>query len=77
MKPITPPGTDTELARRTTLEGAISVFQRWLSLHDPDYIDAVLATVAAHNLTGEPLWLMVVGGSSGGKTEVLPTPSSA
>ena len=30
-----------------------------------------LATIAANLLPGDPLWLMLVGASSGGKTEVL------
>src|SRR5262249_52962698 len=48
-----------------------ATFSGWLYLPDPDLIYAVLATVAANYSAGDPLWLLVVGASSGGKTEVL------
>jgi hypothetical protein len=59
-------------ARSEALAGTISVFQRLLHLPDPpDYLYGVLGAVAANYLPGDPLWLFVVGASSGGKTEVL------
>jgi hypothetical protein len=57
-------GTPTEIS------AAHDVFARWLGAdYDLDALDAVLATAAAERLRGDPLWLMVVGGSGGAKTE--------
>lgn len=39
--------------------------------YDLDAIDAVLATAAVEHLDGDPLWLLVVGGSGDGKTETV------
>ena len=48
-----------------------NVANRWLYLEDDTYIDVVLATVIAHGFGGDPLWLMLIGSSGSGKTEVL------
>lgn len=46
------------------------VFRRWLGTeYDLDAIDAVLATLAAERLTGDPLWLLLISGSGNAKTE--------
>lgn len=48
------------------------VYQRWFGdNYDPDIFNAVLAAHASSYLKGDPLWLMVVGGSGFGKTETL------
>jgi hypothetical protein len=49
----------------------IAAFQHWLHLPDPSPLYAVLATVAANRLDGDPVWLMLVGASGAGKTELL------
>jgi hypothetical protein len=54
-----------------TLTDLISVFRRWLYLPDPGVLEAVLATIAAHRIEGDPLWLLIVEAPSGGKTEIL------
>lgn len=52
------------------LGDAVNVFQRWLHLPDPGALLAVLATVAANRIDGDPLWLLLVGAPGSGKTEV-------
>jgi hypothetical protein len=54
-----------------TLAQVVRVFRRWLYLPDRGPLYAVLGTVAANQMDGDPVWLMLVGASSGGKTEIL------
>ena len=54
-------------AARTTLE----LFRRWLHLPDSDVVITALAAVAANRMTGDPVWLLIVGPPGGGKTEIL------
>ena len=54
------------------LEEVVGTFQRCLHLPDPRPLHGVLATVLANRITtGEPVWVVIVGGSSRGKTELL------
>jgi hypothetical protein len=55
----------------TTLDDTVAVFRRWLYLPDPTALYAVLGTVAANRLPGDPVWLVLVGSPGGGKTELL------
>lgn len=48
-----------------------NIANRWLYLEDDTFIDVVLATVVAHRFGGDPLWLMLIGASGAGKTELL------
>src|ERR1039458_3072536 len=48
-----------------------AVHARWFGDTDPIPLRAVLGTYAAHKLPGDPVWLLLVGGSGIGKTEVL------
>ena len=49
-----------------------AAFRKWLDENfDLDVIDAVLATAASEQLTGDALWLLFVSGSAFGKTEVV------
>jgi hypothetical protein len=53
----------TEAPSQCSLDKAHAVFRKWLGgEYDLDVLDAVLATAAAERLTGDPLWLLVVGG---------------
>lgn len=57
---------------RVSLEGAHGVFRKWLGdTYDLDALNAVLATAAAEQLGGDPLWLLVVSGSGNAKTELV------
>jgi hypothetical protein len=55
----------------TSIDDVVATFQRWLYLPRPDALLAVLGTVAANRLHGDPVWLMVVGPPGGGKSEIL------
>src|SRR5439155_25966347 len=56
---------------RAALEAVVAVFRRWLHLPDPDALLAVLGAVAANRLPGDPVWLLLVGSPSSGKSEIL------
>jgi hypothetical protein len=49
----------------------ILTFKRWLYLPDAAALLAVLGTVAANRMGGDPLWLLLIGPPGGGKTELL------
>jgi putative DNA primase/helicase len=70
-RPAQPAATvPTETASRGLAE-VIETFERNLYLPDPGVVYVALATVAANRLEGDPSWTVIVGPSSGGKTEVL------
>ncbi len=56
---------------RFPLAGVVHAFRRWLHLPDIQPLLAVLAAYVANRLPGDPVWLMLVGQSSGGKSEAL------
>jgi hypothetical protein len=58
-------------AGSATLDDVIRAFSERLELSDADPLYAVLGTVAALHLPGDPVWLLNVDGSSGGKTELI------
>jgi hypothetical protein len=75
--PATPKREPLPPAEPRTLDAVESTFGRWLHDGDPVPTRAVLAAyVANRKLDGDPVWLMLVGGSGVGKTERL-TPVSA
>jgi hypothetical protein len=54
------------------LDDAHAVFRRWLGDdYDIDAADAMMATVAAERLDGDPLWLLIVSGPGNAKTETV------
>jgi NrS-1 polymerase HBD domain len=65
-------GDDQESKSPLTLVEVVAAFRHWL--HMPHLIGALyvlLGTYAANRMSGDPLWLMLVGGSGWGKTELL------
>jgi hypothetical protein len=54
-----------------TIDETLAVFKRWLVLDDLTPVYAVLGTVAANYLEGDPVWLGVIGPPSSAKTEIL------
>jgi hypothetical protein len=54
-----------------TLTVVLEAFQRWLYLPDTDPVLVALAGVAANRLSGDPVWLLLLGPPGGGKTEIL------
>jgi hypothetical protein len=55
----------------SALEGTVDTFRRWMHLPDPAPLLAVLGTVAANRLPGDPVWLQEVAAPSSGKSEIL------
>ena len=69
-----PAGLDVPVrqpAKPRTLAEVEEVAARWLGRADPVPLRAVLGTYAAHLITGDPEWLLLIGGSGIGKTELL------
>ncbi|MGH9014568.1 MAG: hypothetical protein ACRDZ1_11610 [Acidimicrobiia bacterium] len=56
-----------------TLDELVETFRRYLYLPDTLPLCVVLAAVAANRLPGDPVWLLLVGPPSSGKTELLNT----
>jgi hypothetical protein len=54
-----------------TIDETLAVFRKWLILTDVTPIHAVLGTVAANLLPGDPVWLGLIGPPSSAKTEIL------
>jgi hypothetical protein len=65
------PQDPSELGPPLTIDQALDVFQRWLILPNLTPVYAVLGTVAANLLPGDPVWLGVIGPPSRAKTEIL------
>jgi hypothetical protein len=60
------------VATLTALDQLHETFRHWLSDgYDLAAIDATVATAAAGQLGGDPLWLMLISGSGGAKTETV------
>ncbi len=51
------------------LQHVKDVYRKWLHIEDDGLIEVVLGTVAANLMDGDPVWLMVIDRSGGGKTE--------
>jgi hypothetical protein len=64
---------DTMFDDLTTFDTVQKAFDDALLLADRDYIKTVVATVIANQLSGPPVWLMLVAPPSGSKTAVLMT----
>ena len=55
-----------------SLDDVLATFTKWLYLEDVIPVLVVLAAAAANlYLPGEPVWLLLVGASGGGKTEIV------
>ena len=53
------------------LARAKEVALKWLKLEDTNVIDVALATIVANKAEGDPVWLLLVGAPSTGKSEIL------
>ncbi len=53
------------------LQHLVNLFRRYLLLPDPGPLLATLGAVAANRLPGVPVWLLLVGPPSCGKTQIL------
>jgi hypothetical protein len=54
-----------------TINDTLEVFERWLLLKDRTPVYAVLGTVSANMLPGDPVWLGLIAPPSSAKTEIL------
>ncbi len=54
-----------------SLDDVKAAFRKYQYLPDTSLIEVVLATVVANLMDGDPVWLLIVGGSSSGKTETV------
>jgi hypothetical protein len=60
-----------EYSEPLTLDEAKAHFKKWLYIEDEGLLEVYLGTIAANLMPGDPVWLMIVGASGGGKTEPL------
>ena len=56
---------------KAALANLLKIFGDWLFLPDPSALVVTLAAVAANLMEGDPLWLLLVGPTGSGKTELL------
>jgi hypothetical protein len=63
--------TRTRKTPDTDLASVVEEFRRHLWLPDPGTVYVTLATVAANRLPGDPVWTLLVGASSSGKSETI------
>jgi hypothetical protein len=63
---------------QNSLEQVHTIFRKWLDQdYDLDALDVVLTAAAAEQLTGDPLWLLLISGPGGAKTETVQALSGA
>jgi hypothetical protein len=53
------------------IDTALEVFKRWLLLKDLTPVYAVLGSIAANYLPGDPVWLALIAPPSSAKTEII------
>jgi hypothetical protein len=67
-----PPDPEPQPATPMPLDDALNVFGKWLHLNnDTAPVIVTAATAVANLVTGDPVWMLLVGPPSGGKTEIL------
>jgi hypothetical protein len=82
VKPIAPPPRDAEPEPAppppppppppaVPLNDALAIFKKWLHLDDDAPIIVTAAAVIANLAAGDPVWLLLVGPPSSGKTEIV------
>jgi hypothetical protein len=65
------PRREPEQVPALPLARAVEVYQRWLHLPDPEPLYVLWAAIIANRLPGDPVWLLLVGRSGAGKTEIV------
>jgi hypothetical protein len=65
------PAAEAKPSAVPLIDKTIATFEKWLILKDRTPIYAMLGTVAANQLPGDPVWLGLVGPPSSAKTELL------
>jgi hypothetical protein len=59
------------MENQEALERIEKEFNEWLHIEDPYFLKTLLAIKVSHKLPGDPIWLMLIGPSSDGKSEYL------
>ena len=54
-----------------TVDELLATFNKWYKNYDNDLVRVVLATVITHFFDGPPVWLLIRGAPSSGKTEII------
>jgi hypothetical protein len=63
---------------KRTLAEVHATFKKWLGEEfDLDAVDAAIAAAASERLPGDPLWLLIIAGPGGAKTETVQALSGA
>jgi hypothetical protein len=65
------PDAGPTTATKRALANVVETFQKWLYLKDPGVVYITIGTIAANYMESDPLWLLIVGPSGGGKTEAV------
>jgi hypothetical protein len=55
----------------TTIKDVLATFQRWLYMPDTGALEVAIAAYVSNHGNGNPIWLLIVGGSGYGKTESI------
>jgi hypothetical protein len=66
-----PPDAKSGPTAPVSLDDALAVFGRWLHVNDAAPVIVTAAAVIANLVEGDPVWMLLVGPPSGGKTEIL------
>jgi hypothetical protein len=66
-----PPKKNVQAAAPIGINQAVATFKRWLHLTSPRPLYVAWGTAAANRLPGDPVWLLHVGASGAGKTEIV------
>lgn len=61
----------SEVLPRDMNGGLVAEYRKWLHLPNVDILATILGAVAANRMSGDAVWLFVVGPPSSGKTELL------
>ncbi len=70
-EPLPPSHISETVDGRSALTGLQHAVNDYLLLDDPDALIVILGVLAAQKLKGDTPWLMIIGPSSGAKTELL------
>ena len=65
------PAAPHQLGPPLAIDATLRVFEDWLLLKDHTPVLAVLGTIAANYLPGDPVWLALIAPPSSAKTEIL------
>lgn len=56
---------------RKLLDELVERYRMWMHIEDPYLIYTTIAVKISHRIPGDPIWLLIVGNTSDGKSEIL------